>query len=130
MAEEKSFSKYETARILGARALQISMDAPLLIKIKKEKLEEIKFDPLKIAEIEFEDKVLPITVKRPMPERKKEKLKEAKKKEIGKELSDAEKQKLEEAEEKRIKEEGEIMELSKPEEETEEETEKSEKKEI
>ena len=30
------FSKYETARILGARALQIAMNAPLLIKINKE----------------------------------------------------------------------------------------------
>jgi len=29
----KDFTKYEIARILGARALQVSMDAPLLIKI-------------------------------------------------------------------------------------------------
>ena len=35
------FTKYEVARILGARALQISMDAPLLLKIEKKKLEEI-----------------------------------------------------------------------------------------
>ena len=29
----EDFSKYEISRILGARALQISMNAPLLIKI-------------------------------------------------------------------------------------------------
>ena len=35
---EQNFTKYEKARILGARALQIAMNAPLLIKIKKEDL--------------------------------------------------------------------------------------------
>ena len=45
------FTKYEIARILGARALQIAMDAPLLYKINKQKLEEIRYDPLRIAEI-------------------------------------------------------------------------------
>ena len=33
---EQHFTKYETARIIGARALQIAMDAPLLAKIKEE----------------------------------------------------------------------------------------------
>ncbi|MCK4552903.1 DNA-directed RNA polymerase subunit omega, partial [Candidatus Pacearchaeota archaeon] len=33
MTDAKQFTKYETARILGARALQIAMNAPLLIKI-------------------------------------------------------------------------------------------------
>ena len=47
--EEKKFTKYETARILGARALQIAMNAPLLIKLSKEDLEKVKFDALKIA---------------------------------------------------------------------------------
>lgn len=71
MMEEEplQLTKYETARILGARALQLSMNAPILLTISKEKLEDINHDPLKIAEIEFEAKVLPITVKRPLPER-------------------------------------------------------------
>ena len=34
----EDFSKYEKARILGARALQIAMNAPLLIKINQEDL--------------------------------------------------------------------------------------------
>ena len=67
--EPLQLTKYETARILGARALQLSMNAPILLTISKEKLEDINHDPLKIAEIEFEAKVLPITVKRPLPER-------------------------------------------------------------
>ncbi len=33
------FTKYEIARIIGARALQIAMDAPILVKISKERLE-------------------------------------------------------------------------------------------
>ena len=49
----ETFTKYEKARILGARALQIAMNAPLLIKISKEDLEKIKYDAIKIAEIEL-----------------------------------------------------------------------------
>lgn len=60
-------TKYEKARIIGARALQIAMGAPLIIKFSKEQFQEIKFDPIKIAEMELEQEVLPITIKRPMP---------------------------------------------------------------
>jgi len=67
--ENESLTKYETARILGARALQLSMNAPMLLAIPKDKLEEVNFDPLKIAELEFNAGILPITIKRPLPER-------------------------------------------------------------
>ena len=41
MAEVKEYTRYEVARILGARALQIAMDAPLLMKnISHEKKQE------------------------------------------------------------------------------------------
>ena len=63
------FTKYEVARILGARALQVSMNAPILIKLSKEEMEALNYDPLKIAELEFFEGILPITVKRPMPVR-------------------------------------------------------------
>lgn len=69
------FTKYEVARILGARALQISMNAPLLIKIEKEDLEKVNYDALKIAEIELNSDILPISIKRPFPQKKDEKLK-------------------------------------------------------
>ncbi len=123
--ETQEFTKYETARILGARALQIAMDAPLLLKISKEKLEEVKFDPLKIAELEFNAKVLPITVKRPFPKKADVELK--REKEEVKKKDEEEKQ--EEKGEKEIKEEGEIMELVKPEDEEEVMEEKIEREE-
>jgi DNA-directed RNA polymerase subunit K/omega len=70
----EQFTKYEVARIIGARALQIAMDAPILLKISEKELKEIHYDAIKIAEKEFYEEVLPITVKRPTPKRRKEKL--------------------------------------------------------
>ena len=66
------FSKYERARIIGARGLQISMDAPLLIDVSESELDAMNFDPLKIAERELDSGVLPISVSKPMPKRNKE----------------------------------------------------------
>jgi len=128
---QNQFTKYEIARILGARALQIAMDAPLLIKIDKEKLESVKYDPLRIAEIEFNSGVLPITVKRPMPKKVESKLKREveEKKEEGEKTEkteDKEVEKKEEEEEKTVEEEGEIMELVTPEDELEGEESSSE----
>src|SRR3989344_1567931 len=111
----KDFSKYETARILGARALQISMNAPMLIKISNEELERIKFDPLIIAEIEFNSGILPISVNKPFPERRDSQLKKS----SEKRLSDEKKKVLEDEEEKEIEAEGEIMELATPDDEVE-----------
>lgn len=110
--EKHQFSRYEKSRILGARALQIAMNAPLLVKIDKKELERIHFDPLKIAEAEFDSKILPISVNRPLPEKNKDKLKRVKEVITDKEI--AEKQ---ESEEKEITKEGEIMELANPEDE-------------
>ena len=118
--DKESFSKYETARILGARALQIAMNAPLLIKITPEDLEKIKFDALKIAEVEFESGILPISIKRPFPKKKEAKLKKA----IEKKISDEVKEEVEKEEEEEIAKEGEIMELAQPEDEFEESEEK------
>ncbi len=59
------YTKYERARMIGSRALQLSMGAPFLVKLEKEELEKIRFDPIEIALIEFQEGVLPITVKRP-----------------------------------------------------------------
>jgi len=66
---KENYTKYEVARILGARALQISANAPVLLKLSKEELEEMHYDPIKIAEKEFEEGILPITVKRPLPKK-------------------------------------------------------------
>lgn len=69
---KQEFSKYERARIIGARGLQISMDAPLLVDVDEKELDAMNFDPLKIAEKELDDGVLPISVNKPMPKRNEE----------------------------------------------------------
>jgi DNA-directed RNA polymerase subunit K len=53
----ETYTRYERARIIGARALQISMGAPVLIKSER-------IDPLEIAIEEFTAEMIPITVKR------------------------------------------------------------------
>lgn len=121
MAQVDNFTKYEKARILGARALQIAMNAPLLIKINSEDLEKIKFDALKIAEIELNSDVLPISIRKPFPEKKHEKLKRAPEVKITEEKKEV----MEGEEEKGIVEEGEIMELANPDEEIDEEVDES-----
>ena len=110
MMKKEEFTKYEVARIIGARALQIAMNAPLLIKMNKEDLEKIKYDSLKIAEIEFESGVLPISVKKPFPQKKEEKLKRIKEQKI----SDEKIEEKESKEEEEIAKEGEIMEIANP----------------
>jgi DNA-directed RNA polymerase subunit K len=62
MAE--TYSKYEKARIIGARALQISMGAPFMVKLSDKDLQKIHYNPVEIAKLEFEKDVIPITIKR------------------------------------------------------------------
>ncbi|MBW2977292.1 DNA-directed RNA polymerase subunit K [Candidatus Woesearchaeota archaeon] len=74
MAEENQekqfkFTKYEKARMLGSRALQIAMGAPFLVKLEDKELKEISYNPIEIAKLEFEKGVIPITVKRPLPKK-------------------------------------------------------------
>ena len=113
MAILDGFSKYEKARILGARALQISMNAPLLIKIEKEDLEKINYDAIKIAEVELNSDILPISVKRPFPMKREEKLRRS----ADRKISDQSIENKEAAEVSEIVEGGEIMELANPEDE-------------
>ncbi|MCK4367914.1 MAG: DNA-directed RNA polymerase subunit K [Thermoplasmata archaeon] len=53
------YTRFEKARIIGARALQIDMGAPVIISLPKGEP-----DPIEIAEVEFDKGVIPITVKR------------------------------------------------------------------
>ena len=62
-----SVTKYEKARIVGARALQIAMGAPILMKVKDDEIKKMSYNPVEIAKKEFENKLLPITIKRPLP---------------------------------------------------------------
>jgi len=54
----KKLTRFEKARILGARALQLSMGAKPLVKVTG------SIDPIDIATIELEEKVLPLDVRR------------------------------------------------------------------
>ena len=65
--EFNDFTKYERARMVGSRALQIAMGAPFMIKVSDEDMKRIRYNPIEIAKMEFEKGVLPITIKRPMP---------------------------------------------------------------
>lgn len=56
MAQER-YSRYEKARILGARALQISYGAPVLVDTDQS-------EPILIAAEEYDAEVLPFTVRR------------------------------------------------------------------
>jgi DNA-directed RNA polymerase subunit K len=62
-----NLTKYEKARIIGARALQIAMGAPMLLKMKKKELEAINYSPVELAKLEMERDILPITIRRPLP---------------------------------------------------------------
>lgn len=55
-------SKYEYARIIGARALQLSEGAPLAIKLSEDELEELNYDVIRIAKKEFEKGKIPLEV--------------------------------------------------------------------
>ncbi len=63
----EEYTKYEHARIIGARALQISMGAPFLIKLSDEDLKKIGYNTVEIAKLEFRQGLIPMAVKRPMP---------------------------------------------------------------
>lgn len=57
-------TKYERARVLGTRALQISMNAPVLVDLEGET------DPLQIAIKELREKKIPLVVRRYLPDGK------------------------------------------------------------
>ena len=57
--EAGEFTRFERARILGARALQLSLGAPILIDVAPTLV-----DPVEIAESEFAAGRIPITVRR------------------------------------------------------------------
>jgi DNA-directed RNA polymerase subunit K len=59
---EIKLTRYERSRIIGARALQISLGAPVLVDLDRG-------EPIDIAMLELEKGVIPITVKRMIKEK-------------------------------------------------------------
>ncbi len=64
---KEKLTKFEIARLVGSRALQISEGAPFLMEFTKKELEKLNFDIIEIAKKEFEAGVLPIEIKRVLP---------------------------------------------------------------
>lgn len=64
---QEDFTKYELARVIGSRALQISHGSKPLIKLEEAKLESVGYNPIEIAKLEFSEGVIPITVVRKLP---------------------------------------------------------------
>jgi DNA-directed RNA polymerase subunit K len=58
MAAE-NYTKFEKARIIGARALQLAFGAPPIVKVP-----EGMTNPLDLAELEFSKGAIPITILR------------------------------------------------------------------
>lgn len=55
-------TKYERARILGTRALQLSMNAPPMVELEGET------DPLQIAMKELRERKIPLVIRRFLPD--------------------------------------------------------------
>ena len=78
VAPLRAHTRFEKARIIGARALQISMGAPLIVtedelreKYSSELIqlygvddakEKVVLDPMKIATLEYEQNKIPIDI--------------------------------------------------------------------
>jgi DNA-directed RNA polymerase I, II, and III subunit RPABC2 len=59
----KFMTKFEKARILGTRALQISMNAPVMVELQGET------DPLVIAAKELKQQKVPMIIRRYLPDK-------------------------------------------------------------
>lgn len=55
-------TRFEKARIVGARSLQVAMGAPLLISLEGRRL-----SPIDIATVELEEDALPVSIRRSLP---------------------------------------------------------------
>ncbi len=60
----RKLTRFERARIIGARALQVTLGAPILAEIP-----DSMSDPVDIALAELEGDVLPMTLRRALPDK-------------------------------------------------------------
>jgi DNA-directed RNA polymerases I, II, and III subunit RPABC2 len=56
-------TRFERARIAGARALQVSLGAPILVELPSR-----MSDPIDIALVEIKAGILPMTIRRTLPD--------------------------------------------------------------
>ncbi len=57
MAENDGMTRFEKARLIGARALQIARGAPIYVETSLK-------DPIEIAQQEFEKGLIPLEIKK------------------------------------------------------------------
>jgi DNA-directed RNA polymerase I, II, and III subunit RPABC2 len=60
----RKLTRFERARIIGARALQVSLGAPVLVELPSS-----VSDPIEISLTELEAKTLPMTLRRALPDK-------------------------------------------------------------
>ncbi len=65
--ENDKHTRFEKARMIGSRALQISQGAEPKVKLTKKDYERIKYNPIEIAKMEYEKGVIPLNIKRGNP---------------------------------------------------------------
>ncbi|MFA6088984.1 MAG: DNA-directed RNA polymerase subunit omega [Candidatus Woesearchaeota archaeon] len=61
-ASTHKMTKYEAARLIGARALQLSEGAPLAIELTQKELEDVHYDVIAIAKLELLKGKIPMTI--------------------------------------------------------------------
>ena len=59
----RGLTRFEKARVIGARSLQISMGSPILVEVPPE-----ISTPMEIATLELRENVLPISIRRTLPD--------------------------------------------------------------
>lgn len=57
---QSEYTRFEKARIIGARALQVRMGAPILIEMSAGMI-----DPVEVAMLEYEKELIPLTIHKP-----------------------------------------------------------------
>lgn len=64
MKKDHHYTKYEKARLIGSRALQLSMGAPMRVKLSEKDLEALRYNPVEIAKREFVAGTIPMDIRR------------------------------------------------------------------
>lgn len=60
--EDLQLNKYEKARLIGARALQLALGAPPLVDVLKVAKKDTYISPIELAVAELDASVLPLQV--------------------------------------------------------------------
>lgn len=60
-------TKYEKAKIIGSRALQLAQGAQIRIDLGDEELDALDHNPVEIAKREYEEGELPLKAERVLP---------------------------------------------------------------